>query len=819
MNWFSNIFGDFSAQEIKKIKPIVEQINALEPQWQKLTDEQLKHKTVEFKDQLQNGQTLDDILLEAFATVREASRRVLGQRHFDVQLMGGVVLHQGRIAEMRTGEGKTLTATLPVYLNALTGKGVHVVTVNDYLARRDVDWMGRLYYWLGLTVGCIQNQLVTYIFEPDYQNAKTQDIASATAAASFKIDMANLRPVERRAAYQTDIVYGTNNEFGFDYLRDNMVQEGTQRTQRGLHYGIVDEVDSILIDEARTPLIISGQAEAATDQYYRFAQLVARLQANTDYNIDEKMRAATLTEEGIVKMENWLGLKNIYEAGGVTIVHHIEQALKAYTLFKRDKDYVVKDGEVIIVDEFTGRMLPGRRYSEGLHQAIEAKENLEIKHESRTLATITFQNLFRLYAKLAGMTGTAETEKEEFYKIYKLDVVVVPTHRVMIRKDAPDSVYRTEQGKYQAVVEKIKEFHTKGNPILVGTISIAKNELLAGLLERAGIPHQVLNAKQHEREAEIIAQAGKKGAVTIATNMAGRGVDIILGGNPPDAKEADEVRALGGLVVFGTERHEARRIDNQLRGRSGRQGDPGWSQFFVSMEDDLMRIFATDRVKSIMKALNWPEDMPIENKIVSRSIETAQKRVEGHNFDIREHIVKYDDVMNRHREIIYKKRNEILAAEPEQVRKIILELVEAEIEHVVSFHTNIDNEQQWNIKEIYETLNSIFPVVEAERKALADLQTTAGDRLQDARARTAIVEYLITLAKQRYDTMIKKVDNATLVFQVEKGFYLRAIDTLWMEHLDQMAYLRDGIGLRGYGQRDPLVEYKREAYGMFTELI
>lgn len=813
MSVLNKIFGDFSTKEVKKNQRIVDQINALEPDWKILSDEALQHKTVEFKEQLQAGKTLDDILPQAFATVREASRRVLGQRHFDVQLLGGIILHQGRIAEMRTGEGKTLTATAPVYLNALAGKGVHVITVNDYLARRDVDWMGRLYHWLGLSVSCIQNQLVTYIFDPAVSK-KTDD-----TQLSYKVDMANLRSVPRAEAYKADITYGTNNEFGFDYLRDNMVQDLEQRSQRGLSYAIVDEVDSILIDEARTPLIISGQAEAATDQYYRFAQLVGRLEENTDYNIDEKMRAATLTEEGIAKMEQMLGLKNIYEAGGVTVVHHIEQALKAHTLFKKDRDYVVKDGEVVIVDEFTGRMLAGRRYSEGLHQAIEAKENLEIKHESRTLATITFQNLFRLYGKLAGMTGTAETEKEEFYKIYKLDVVIVPTHRSMIRKDFPDAIYRSERGKFAAVVEKIKTYHEQGNPILVGTISIQKNELLSSLLDQAGIPHQVLNAKQHEREAEIIAQAGKKGAVTIATNMAGRGVDIILGGNPPDTAEAEAVRALGGLVVLGTERHEARRIDNQLRGRAGRQGDPGVSQFFVSMEDDLMRIFATDRVKNLMNVLKWPEDMPIENKIVSRSIETAQKRVEGHNFDIREHLVKYDDVMNRHREIIYKKRNEILKAEPAAVRGIIMELVESEIEQVVSFHTNVDNENSWNIQEIYETINSIFPVEQSLRKDLTALEHVGGDKLQDAHDRTAIVEYLIELAKQRYDAMIKQVGDEKLVYQVEKGFYLRAIDTLWVEHLDQLAYLREGVSLRGYGQRDPLVEYKREAYGMFTELI
>lgn len=831
MAFLDKLFGDPSVKVVKQIQPLVKIINDLEPKLQAMSDAQLKQQTAVLRERLHNGETVDQILPEAFATVREASKRVLGQRHYDVQLIGGIILHRGMIAEMRTGEGKTLTATLPVYLNALSGEGVHVVTVNDYLARRDADWMGRLYHWLGLSVGCIQNQLVSYVFDPEYQ---VQQQAAAKAEAvqasaktevkentelAFKVDMDNLRPVKRREAYQVDIVYGTNNEFGFDYLRDNMTQSAKHKAQKNLHYAIVDEVDSILIDEARTPLIISGEAEAATDQYYRFAQLVERLTENEDYNVDEKMKVATLTEAGIAKMEDWLGLKNIYEAGGVATVHHIEQALKAFTLFKLDRDYVVKNGEVIIVDEFTGRLMPGRRYSEGLHQAIEAKERLDIKRESRTLATVTFQNLFRLYKKLAGMTGTAETEKEEFFKIYGIDVVVIPTHRPMVRKDLSDAVYKNEAGKLRAVVEKIKEYHVKGNPILVGTISIEKNEYMAKLLDKSGIPYQMLNAKQHEREAEVIAQAGKRGAVTLATNMAGRGVDIILGGNPPDVAEAEAVRALGGLVVIGTERHEARRIDNQLRGRSGRQGDPGITQFFVSMEDDLMRIFATDRVKGIMKSLNWPDDMPIENGLVSRSIETAQKKVEGHNFDIREHLVKYDDVMNRHREVIYRKRDEILAAEPAAVRQMILELVESEIEYVVSFHANTDDPKGWNIQEIYETVNSIFPIDQAQRQAIDALQPHNEDKLNDAKARTQVVEYLTGLAKQRYDAMIEKVGDPQLVYNIEKAFYLRAIDTLWVEHLDQMAYLREGIGLRGYGQRDPLVEYKNEAYGMFTTLI
>ncbi len=832
MTVLNKLFGDPSAKEIKKITPIVNQINALEPDFVSLSDAALRAKTAEFKDRVQKGESLDDILPEAFATIREAARRVLGQRHYDVQLMGGIILHQGKIAEMKTGEGKTLTSTLPVYLNALTGDTVHVVTVNDYLARRDADWMGTLYHWMGLSIGCIQNQQVSYVFEPDYQssisagtadteNTSDNDLTETEADTEriFKVDMQNLKPVQRADSYNVDILYGTNNEFGFDYLRDNMVQKASEQVQGNLRYAIIDEVDSILIDEARTPLIISGQGNAATDQYYRFAQLVMQLEVNVHYNVDEKMRVATLTETGITKMEQLLGIENIYEAGGVVIVHHIEQALKAHTLFKVDKDYVVKDGEVVIVDEFTGRLMPGRRYSEGLHQAIEAKENLEIKRESRTLATITFQNLFRLYGKLAGMTGTAETEKEEFYKIYKLDVVAIPTNKTLIRQDKSDVIYRTESGKFTAVIQKIKEFQAKGNPVLVGTISIERNEVLSKQLEKAGVPHNILNAKNHEREAEIIAQAGKRGAVTLATNMAGRGVDIILGGNPADPAEAAAVKELGGLVVIGTERHESRRIDNQLRGRSGRQGDPGFTQFFVSMEDDLMRIFATDRVNGLMKSLKWPEDMPIENTIVSRSIETAQKKVEGRNFDVREHLVKYDDVMNKHREVLYKRRNEILKSSGDDVRVMILDLIEAEIENVVSFHTNIDNERDWNIQEIFETMNSIFAIGDEQRQKLTELHKAAGDKLQDAQSRTVIVEYLTELAKAKYQSMLDTIDDTEMVYTVEKGFYLRAIDTLWIEHLDQMTYLREGIGLRGYGQRDPLVEYKKEAYLMFTELI
>ena len=814
MSFISKIFGDANAKELKKLQPLVDKINELEPNFKSLSDEDLKAKTKEFKERLKKDESLDDLLPEAFATVREAAKRVLGQRHYDVQLLGGVVLHQGKIAEMKTGEGKTLTSTCPVYLNALEGKGVHVITVNDYLARRDADWMGRVYNFLGLSVGCVQNQLVSYVFDPQV-NKEEEDETEMVV----KVDMENLKPVSRPEAYQVDITYGTNNEFGFDYLRDNMVQDSSERAQRGLHYGIIDEVDSILIDEARTPLIISSPAEEATDQYQQYSRLVNNLEENKDYNIDEKMRAATLTEQGITNMEKALGMDNIYEAGGVQIVHHIEQALKARTLFKRDTDYVVKDGEVIIVDEFTGRLMQGRRFSEGLHQAIEAKENLEIKQESRTLATVTFQNLFRMYKKLSGMTGTAVTEAEEFHKIYKLDVLVAPTNKPLAREDLPDSIFKTEKGKYLAVAKKIKELHKKGQPVLVGTISIEKNELLGELLEREGVPHKLLNAKNHEKEAEIIAQAGKKGAVTVATNMAGRGVDIILSGNPPNKQEAEQIKEVGGLVVIGTERHEARRIDNQLRGRSGRQGDPGVTQFYVSMDDDLMRIFGSDRMKSMMTTLKVPEDMPIENSLVSRALESAQGKVEGRNFDTREHLVKYDDVINKHREVIYKKRLEVLLAKKEDLRKIIWEQIENEIEQTVSFHTNLDDENKWNIQEIYEVMNSIFPVPEEVRKNLGDIKQEAGDKIQDAESRTHLIKYLSVLAKKRYDEMLEKIEDKEVAYKIEKSFHLRAIDTLWMEHLDQMAYLREGIGLRGYGQRDPLIEYKKEAYQMFTELM
>lgn len=820
------IFGDANDKIIKNLRPLVEKIGGFEDSLQKLSAEELKQKTAEFKDRLTQGETLDDLLPEAFAVMREAARRILNQRHFDVQLIGGIVLHRGQIAEMKTGEGKTLVATLPLYLNALAGKGVHLVTVNDYLSRVGAGWMAPVYASLGLSTSVIVHDNA-YVYDADYIDEE-----------QFDPRLQHFRRIPRREAYACDITYGTNNEFGFDYLRDNMVFTLDQAVQRPLHYAIVDEIDSILIDEARTPLIISASAEESTDKYFKFAQIVAGLLENEDYNIDEKMRAATLTEGGIAKVEKILGLGNIYVEGGVREVHHLEQALKARVLFKRDKDYVVKDGEIIIVDEFTGRLMPGRRYSEGLHQAIEAKEGVKVQKESRTMATITFQNLFRLYSKLAGMTGTAATEAEEFHKIYKLETIIIPTNKPNIRQDLNDLIYRTEMDKFQAVIRDVKERSAKGQPVLVGTISIEKNEILAEMMEREGLRPQMLNAKNHQREAEIIAQAGRPGAITLATNMAGRGVDIILGGNPPVASEQESVCALGGLHVIGTERHESRRIDNQLRGRAGRQGDPGSSQFYVSTDDDLMRIFGGDRMKNIMSTLKVPADMPIENKMISKSIESAQKKVEGNNFDIRKHLVEYDDVINKHRLAIYRRRREILdiaekpvlvASEqvpaplaeltndaPRSLADIIQEMIRAEIANVVAFHTAADNISDWNLSEISETMRTIWRLDEAAPVRLQAL--VAENKARDI-MRASLIEYLVQDANEKYESLKKTFSTAALNFQeVEKGILIRSIDETWVEHLDTVDYLRRGIGLRGYGQRDPLVEYKKEAYHLYQEL-
>ncbi len=813
MNLFS-IFGDANEKVIKAMKPTLEKIAGFEPELQKLDGEGLKAKSAFFKERLAGGETLDDILPEAYATMREAARRILNQRHFDVQMIGGIVLHRGQIAEMKTGEGKTLVATLPLYLNALEGKGVHLITVNDYLARLGAGWMAPVFYALGLTTGVIIHENA-FTYDPEY-----------TDESQYDERLKHFKRIPRREAYACDITYGTNNEFGFDYLRDNMVYSLNQTVQRPLNYAIVDEIDSILIDEARTPLIISAPAEESTDKYVKYAQLVRNLLENEDYNVDEKMRAATLTENGIAKVEKMLGLGNIYVEGSVNEVHHLEEALKANVLFKKDKDYVVKDGEIIIVDEFTGRLMPGRRYSEGLHQAIEAKEGVKVQKESQTMATITFQNLFRLYKKLSGMTGTAATEAEEFHKIYNLDTIVIPTNKPNIRKDANDLIYRTEEDKFNAVIRDVKERNAKGQPVLIGTISIEKNEIFAAMMEREGLRPQMLNAKNHQKEAEIIAQAGRKGAITLATNMAGRGVDIILGGNPPLESEQAEVRALGGLHVIGTERHESRRIDNQLRGRAGRQGDPGSSQFYVSTEDDLMRIFGGDRMKALMTTLKVPADMPIENKMISKSIESAQKKVEGNNFDTRKHLVEYDDVINKHRMAIYRRRREILeiaegaeiieADKKKTLSMIIEEMISSEISAVVNFHTAADDVKEWNIKEIAETMRTIW-ISSADFEArLKELASEGNDK--DA-AREKIIKYLESSALEVYASLPDKFKAANIEFkEIEKGILIRAIDQLWVEHLETVDYLRRGIGLRGYGQRDPLVEYKKEAWNLYQEL-
>ena len=810
MSLYTLIFGDPNKKILSDYLRKVQVVNGHEDGLKSLSDQQLLGRFIKIRSFYTPNTSLDDLLPETFAIVREASKRVLGMRHFDMQLVGGMVLHEGKIAEMKTGEGKTLVATLPVVLNAVAGKGVHIVTVNDYLAKRDAVWMGPIYSFLGLTVGCIQHDQA-FLFDP---------------AIGDKGENAFLRPISRKEAYAADVTYGTNNEFGFDYLRDNMVPALEHEVQRARNYAIVDEVDSILIDEARTPLIISAPAQESSELYYTFSRIVSRLQEGADYNIDEKMRASTLTEEGITKVERSLGISNIYDPEGIEMVHHVEQALKAQALFKKDRDYVVKDGQVIIVDEFTGRLMHGRRYSEGLHQAIEAKEGLDVKQESRTLATITFQNFFRLYAKLSGMTGTAATEAEEFSKIYGLEVVTVPTNKPMIRRDDSDRVYKNERGKFLAIVQEIKARHEIGQPVLVGTISINKNELLADLLSREGIVCNVLNAKNHEREAQIIAQAGKKGAVTVATNMAGRGVDIVLGGSPQDKTEAEEVKKLGGLHVLGTERHESRRIDNQLRGRSGRPGDSGSSQFYVSMEDDLLRIFGSDRMKRLMDRMGVPDDMPIENAMISRSIESAQKKVEGHNFDIRKHLVEYDDVINKHRDVIYKLRRNIIVnaatgtpeAEQEMKSKI-LGMVESELNQIVSFHTSTGDEGTWDMEEVYESVDTIFPVPLEVRIQLEDIREEAGDASHDAAARTKLISYLISLAHKAYDDLEKRVNQLTVLRTIERALYLRAIDALWVDHLDLMDHLRQGIGLRGYAQQDPLIEYQKEAYRLFSELM
>lgn len=809
----SKFFGTKNDRELKRLWPIVEQVNSFESSISTLSDVQLRDKTSEFKKLIESGISLDEILPEAFAVVREASKRKLNMRHFDVQILGGIVLHEGKIAEMKTGEGKTLVATLPVYLNALQGRGVHVVTVNDYLAKRDTQWMGPVYNFLGLSIGVIQHD-ASFLYDPDY------------FSTDKKMDF--LKPCTRQEAYAADITYGTNNEFGFDYLRDNMKYDITEYCQRELNYAIVDEVDSILIDEARTPLIISGPSEESTDKYYRIDKIIPKLKKDVDYTIDEKARTAILTEEGNIKVERLLGVGNLYEPANIELVHHVLQALKAHTLFKRDVDYVIKDNEVIIVDEFTGRLMPGRRWSDGLHQAIEAKEGVKIESENQTLASITFQNYFRMYNKLAGMTGTADTEAEEFAKIYNLDVVVIPTNREMIRIDHPDVIYKTEKAKFNAVIEEIEQLHKKGQPVLVGTISIEKSEILSHLLKKKGIPHNVLNAKYHEKEAEIIAQAGRSSAVTIATNMAGRGTDIILGGNPEGLardflknkpqyseeewksalskaeeickKDREKVVSLGGLHILGTERHEARRIDNQLRGRSGRQGDPGSSRFYLSLEDDLMRVFGSDRISGIMGKLGMEEDIPIENKIVSRAIENAQKRVEAHNFEIRKHLLEYDDVMNKQRSEIYSFRKEILSGQNLEER--IYSMLEDVVDEIMDIYCPEDKYfEEWDIKGLKEAIYGVFSISPSI----------------ESMGREALREYIVSILKNTYKAKEQEA-GTDLIRYLERVIMLQVIDQQWKDHLLAMDHLKEGIGLRGYGQKDPLVEYKKEAFEVFAAM-
>ncbi len=788
-------FGSKNERELKRVTPIVQRVGELESSISALDDEALRGKTDNFRERIGKGEPLDDILPEAFAVVREAGHRLLNMRHFDVQIMGGVFLHEGTIAEMKTGEGKTLVATLPAYLNALAGGGVHLVTVNDYLASRDSEWMGTIYRFLGLTVGLIQNEM---------------------------------GDAQRKLAYASDITFGTNNEYGFDYLRDNMKFALEDYAQRDLNYAIVDEVDSILVDEARTPLIISGPAEESTDKYYTIDKIIPRLKKDLHFNIDEKARSVMLTEDGVERVEKLLGVENLYEPGNIELNHHVQQALRAHGLYKRDVDYVVKDGQVLIVDEFTGRLMVGRRYSDGLHQALEARENVKIESENQTLASITFQNFFRMYNKLAGMTGTADTEAAEFKKIYDLDVVVIPTHMPMIRMDYSDVIFRTMKERYQAVAEEIIECHESGQPVLVGTTSIENSELLSRMLKREGIPHHVLNAKHHEREAEIVAQAGRFGAVTIATNMAGRGTDIVLGGNPEflaktkaGQEEGEEyertlaeyrdicggerqkVIEAGGLHILGTERHESRRIDNQLRGRSGRQGDPGSSRFHLSLEDDLMRIFGSERISGLMEKLGMSEGQPIENRMVTRAIENAQSKVEGHNFDIRKHLLEYDDVMNMQREVIYGQRRDILGTEDlsDWVRDMTDQTIEDVVDMYVDPKTHVE---EWDSEGLADRIFSIFAF-------RPDTGAAEGGR-------DALVESLMEKAHNRYQEREQEF-GSELMRRLEKIFLLQILDSQWKDHLYNMDQLREGIGLRGYGQREPLSEYKIEGYQMFETAL
>ncbi len=791
---------DPNKKEVKKLRKIADIINSFEEDIKKLNDEELKGKTGEFRNRLEKGESLDKILPEAFAVAREASSRVIGLRHYDVQLMGGIVLHQGRIAEMKTGEGKTLVATAPIYLNALTGRGVHLVTVNDYLAKRDSEWMGPVYRFLGLTVGVIQH---------------------------------SMDPHERKDIYSRDVIYVTNNEIGFDYLRDNMVYDMEDRVHRDLHFAIIDEVDNILIDEARTPLIISGRGTKATDEYARFARIVKDLQKDKDYTVDEKAHSVPLTEEGVARAENLIGIRNLYDNENIELTHQLTQALKAKELFKKDVHYLLKDGEIVIVDEFTGRLMFGRRYSDGLHQAIEAKENVKIRSEDQTLATITFQNFFRLYEKLGGMTGTAATEEEEFRKIYGMDVVVIPPNMPMVRKDHADVIYKSEQAKLKAIVEEIKELNSNGAPALVGTRSVEMSEILSKMLKKEKVPHNVLNAKYHEQEADIISQAGRKGSVTISTNMAGRGTDIILGGDPTKLatvdfnastyeeknyeefyrkwkeicdKEHKEVVELGGLHIIGTERHESRRIDNQLRGRSGRQGDPGSSRFYIALEDELMRLFGSDKIQGYMEKLGYDDSIPIEHSIISKQIEAAQARVEAHHFSIRKNVLEYDEVMNQQREVIYGERLKVLHGEA--LRPHIIKMIEVIIQNRIDIYANTDmNREEWDLQGLIDTIQEFFLLTD-------EIPLSALDGMKSSE----IKDFFLDMAVGAYKSKETEFGEEALK-RLEQIILLKMIDTKWIDHLDVMDNLRDGIGLRGYGGRDPRVEYEIEAFETFQEMM
>ncbi|MCH2321376.1 MAG: preprotein translocase subunit SecA [SAR202 cluster bacterium] len=797
-NKIANLIIGGEDRAIKSLQPTVNRINELEAEFHPLSDDELRAKTEDFRKSLKNGSTLEDILPMAFACVREASVRTVAMRHFDVQLLGGVALHEGKITEMRTGEGKTLVATLPTYLNALTGNGVHVVTVNDYLAKRDSQWMGAIYHSLGLTIGTLQHESA-YVYDPTVSDAKP--------------GYQNLRPVSRKEGYETDITYGTNSEFGFDYLRDNMVTEAGLRVQRPLNYGIVDEVDNILVDEARTPLIISGPAEESPKDYQQFARIVPTLKEGVDYTIDEKHRAVSLTAEGMTKLEKLLHVENLYGPENFRLVHFAENALKAHAIYEADKEYVVKDGEVVIVDEFTGRLTPGRRFSDGLHQAIEAKERVPVQRESVTYASITLQNYFRLYDKLAGMTGTAITESEEFWKIYKLDVLPIPTNLPMVREDQPDLIYKDEKAKYRAIVDEIERKHQSGQPVLVGTTDISKSESLSKMLSRRKIPHEVLNAKQHEKEAGIVGLAGRAGAVTVATNMAGRGTDIVLGGNPdivniPEdewKREHQRIIELGGLFILGTEKHEARRIDNQLRGRSGRQGDPGESRFYVALDDALMKRFGGARIQTVMGWAGLEEDAPLENKMVTKAIEGAQVKVEAHHFDIRKHLVQYDDVVNTHRGVIYDQRNKVL--DGADVKANVKAMLTDELNVVLDSLVKTIRPEEWDIDAIVEELQSIVPLDEE----LGDPDNVAEMREDELR------EKVVSLVEKRYEEM-EQVLTPEGVRHIERELMLRVIDAHWVQHLTSMENLRQGIGLYAYGQRDPLVMYKKQGFDQFLEL-